>query len=236
MSKLKLQTRTELDTQKGQERLREIQEGKKLATRVDLLRKTVADEERSLEQFRLTTVEAIHKEIDAQVIEKARLVNEIVHLHEERAALLVPLDAKWAEVRATEAVVALGREEVAQASERLSADKIALEGAKLAVQLDFERVADDREHVNKLLADATRMNTDAATELMKARTESRTMTSNAQAIEAAALKKERGVNLMAGFVNQRRLQNEKEANRLTEERTRLRDAWATLERTQQRLK
>ncbi len=80
------------------------------------------------------------------------------------------------------------------------------------------------------------MNTDAATELMKARTESRTMTSNAQAIEAAALKKERGVNLMAGFVNQRRSQNEKESNRLTEERTRLRDAWATLERTQQRLK
>ena len=77
---------------------KEIDEGLKLAKRVDGLRKTVASEEQSLEKFRASTVANIKAEITPLEEKRDSLKKEVEELQRTRAELLLPLDEAWEEV------------------------------------------------------------------------------------------------------------------------------------------
>lgn len=96
---MKLLSKNEIHQKKSLERKSEIDEGAKLARRIDGLRKTLADEELRLYTFRDESVKLVKSEIDSFVHEKTALCDEIHVLRLEREELRIPLDAEWTRIR-----------------------------------------------------------------------------------------------------------------------------------------
>lgn len=96
---MKLLPRLEITKAKSDERRREVEEGRKLSERVDVLRETVASEEQSLATFRAKTIEVIHSEIVAESKKRDELKVEVDNLLQVRNELLKPLDDEWEATR-----------------------------------------------------------------------------------------------------------------------------------------
>ena len=77
---------------------KDIDEGVKLAKRIDGLRETLADEEQSLDKFRVAQIEGIKAETAPLEEYLGGLKKEIEELERTRAQLLIPLDEEWDKV------------------------------------------------------------------------------------------------------------------------------------------
>ncbi len=236
MSRVKLLSKREIDVRKAQDRQREIAEGTKLAHRVDGLRELAADEEKSLNDFRIKTLTAINEETTPLFKERDELLNELVALRDERKGLLKPLDDEWLKVRAVSKDLDKESEVLAQEKAQL---KLAI-GANIQREkentIETERLADTEERVKELLVKIDRMNKDAATDLMNARATAKQIVSNAQAFEASITLREKRATMLEELVEQRRKENDIVTRNNDAERVRIRDAYATLERTKKQIK
>lgn len=88
---IKLLQKREIDIAKGRDRQLEVQEGLKLARRVDGLRETQAQEEKSLELFRQNTVANINTEIEKESVKLEALKADVFALEDRRRNALVPV-------------------------------------------------------------------------------------------------------------------------------------------------
>lgn len=95
---IRLLPKTEIDKRKSEEQRQAINEGLKVAERVDTLREIAASEETALEKYRTETLRDIQSDVNARHHEKEALEREIQELHREKKELLIPLDARWKEV------------------------------------------------------------------------------------------------------------------------------------------
>ncbi len=82
---VKLLTKKDITSLKNKERQNEIQEGVKLASRVDNLRVIQAEEEASLMAFRKKTVAAIKGDIDEELFKRDTLRSEVAELEQKQA-------------------------------------------------------------------------------------------------------------------------------------------------------
>jgi len=89
-----LPKKIDLDAARAKEMKSQIDDGLALAQRVDLLRKTVQDEEKRLKDFRENSVSTILTEIEELKIKKADIVGEIETLERIQNSLLLPDVAK----------------------------------------------------------------------------------------------------------------------------------------------
>jgi hypothetical protein len=96
---MRLLTKSEINTKKVADKRREIDEGVKLARRVDNLREVAAQEEVALEKFRKETLKKIHKQTAEAQLELDELRTEVICLKKERRDALKPLDKEWAALR-----------------------------------------------------------------------------------------------------------------------------------------
>jgi hypothetical protein len=117
---MRLLPKSEIHKLKAEAQKQSIDEGVKLAKRVDRLREVASEEEASLARFRTETLASINKDIVELDEQKSTLTGEIKHLFEVRNELLVPLDAEW--------------DKVSEEKERLVKQQEALEGAKTALE------------------------------------------------------------------------------------------------------
>jgi septal ring factor EnvC (AmiA/AmiB activator) len=92
----------EVDVAKARDRQREVNEGAKLAKRVDRLRELVAIEDAALKKFRAETLKTIHDEIEKATADRNSLIGEVQRLKKERRELQKPLDEEWDKVRELE--------------------------------------------------------------------------------------------------------------------------------------
>lgn len=95
---MRLLPKSEILEAKNLDRKIEIDEGAKLAGKIDLLRKTVAEEEQNLSKFRLESLKTLREEMGALKEQRDDLEKDIEGLKETRKLLQVPLDAEWEEV------------------------------------------------------------------------------------------------------------------------------------------
>lgn len=93
---MKLLSRTELQKTKGEERRREIEEGVKLARRIDGMRSSIASEENNLEKYRAASVALTLDEIDDVLAKQHLAEQDLVIARAEAARLRQPLDSEWA--------------------------------------------------------------------------------------------------------------------------------------------
>lgn len=92
---MRLLKKKEIDKLKAADRKREIDEGIKLATRVDGLRQLAASEETQLETFRVETLKSIHEETAEAIIKRDTLTKEVAELEDRKKVALEPLTEAW---------------------------------------------------------------------------------------------------------------------------------------------
>jgi len=98
---MKLLDKKTIVTTKALERQKEVEEGLKLARKVDTLRNTASKEEANLAKFRTETLKTIQSQIDAKILEDKKLDESISRKREERLKLEAPIDLtnEWKEVK-----------------------------------------------------------------------------------------------------------------------------------------
>lgn len=92
---MRLLTKKDINQTNAIKRTQEIDEGKKLARRIDALRETLLNEESALEKFRCETIKNIQLEIEQFDQKKTELIKEVEELSIKREELLAPLTSEW---------------------------------------------------------------------------------------------------------------------------------------------
>lgn len=95
---MRLLPKSEINIRQAQQKRAEIDEGVKLATRVDNLREIAAQEEASLASFRNTTLKAIAQEIKKAETERTQVLKEVIDLRKELAEGTKQLDTRRADL------------------------------------------------------------------------------------------------------------------------------------------
>lgn len=144
---MKLLTKTETRTAFTDQRKLDIDEGKKLATRVDVLRETLSREEQNLEKFRSETVKTIHQEIKTLNDQKETLRKEVKELAEQRRELLIPLTAAWKEIE-------IEKENIKNEHERLDKRIQTIESLEERASIHLAGVEHTKKHIELCEEDA----------------------------------------------------------------------------------
>lgn len=102
---MKLLTKSTVATEQAREKKSQIDEGLRIATKIDAMRQALADLESQYAKFAAGTKTEMER-ITAGLVEQIKSLNiEIAILELRRKALLEPLDAKWNEVLVKEQIL-----------------------------------------------------------------------------------------------------------------------------------
>lgn len=112
---MRLLSKREIDTARVADTKRQYDEGKKLATRVDVLRETTVREEANLKKVREKSVAELYAEINPLIEKREALLKEVVHLEERKKEALTSLEVR--EERLTQAIAAFTQERLAFATQ-----------------------------------------------------------------------------------------------------------------------
>ena len=130
---------------------KDIDEGVKLAKRIDGLRETLADEEQSLDKFRVAQIEGIKAETAPLEEYLGGLKKEIEELERTRAQLLIPLDEEWDKVNKLKEELKQKEHEVGEVQKATKKDKDeAREELRTAKDAKKQAVFCEKEAENKL--------------------------------------------------------------------------------------
>lgn len=182
---MRLLPKSEIDKSKSLDRQKEIDEGMKLAKRVDSLREIHAQEEASLATFRDKTLKLIQAEIEDKTSERDSLITEVRDLETRREIALRPLDVEWRDLhRYSDELVKLA-EQMASEKEMLVKREEVISDIEEILEIDKERTDDDRMRVTKALQEAEKNRLDTKEELAEARniTYTETLKADLKAVE-----------------------------------------------------
>lgn len=167
---MKLLTKQEISTSKAKERKMEIDEGVKLAKRVDSLREKSAEEEVRLSKFRTESLNKLHKDIDGTMAELDEWVRKVDEAKAQREYLLKPLDEKWDELHQKEedlrkresdcdSTIATFEEKIRAieiTEKELTLERQKLSNKEASIDVRLNELEDDRVNVRHELEEATR--------------------------------------------------------------------------------
>jgi len=233
---MKLLTKSEQSKAKATEKQKEIQEGLKLAKKVDALREISAQEDKALKEFRKNTLAEIAKETLKESKKLDALKDEVKELEERKLEALKPLEA---ELRAIEDKTATLNELIANFNTR--GEKIAKLEAdvekrvkevsvqEIHVQTIKSQALDNFKESDTLVQEAVNNSRLAREVLDKAKQEAEELINNAEFKEKSIINREKAV-----FVKEEELRK-KEID-LAKQESALKDKYETLERSIKRLK
>jgi len=92
---MRLLDKKDIDKARSEEKRLAIDQGARIAKRVDDLRETHGREEESLRKFREETIKGIHLETNALLDKKSSLEIEVSDLEIRKEEALKPLDSEW---------------------------------------------------------------------------------------------------------------------------------------------
>ena len=97
---IRLLPKYEIDKKLAEEQRQKMEEGMKIADRVDTLRETLASEEQSFEKYRVESLKEIQNEIHLKIHERDVLVDEVVRLEQRKKEAERPVDLveEWQKV------------------------------------------------------------------------------------------------------------------------------------------
>lgn len=172
---MKLLPKSDILAAKASEQRQRIDEGARIARKVDAVRETLLTEERKLEEFRRKKVAEVDAQLSKLRGQRDALAGEVANLARQRKEMLKPLDREWAEVtRAKEkakhdtenAQAALGeaRREAKEAKDAIreagdALSRALLKEEKWREKLESACVADDA--AQERLRSATEVHEDA---------------------------------------------------------------------------
>lgn len=233
---MKLLAKSDISKAKSVDRQREIDEGLKLATKVDALREISAQEEASLAKFRTETLWVIASEILSETTKRDELKAEVQVLEDRKVEALKPLTEELNKI-------AVGKEHLAEVKstldsrqERIQEKERNLEQreqgiAKLEKDISYtqEDISRRLQNAGTLESNAERLHRDANDTLEDARIQATATLATAAQRETWVAEREK-----ASSAKEEELRT-KEID-LAKEWSRLKDREATLERNIKRNK
>lgn len=233
---MRLLPKSAINKAKALDRQREIDEGKKLATRVDKLRELSAIEEKNLMAFREKTMEAIQAEIRPLIDKRDTLLKDIKDRTTQRNILLIPLDAKWEEVNKAQALCNDWHKELDTRQSEVATSREGL--FREAKELEVKRVSisNNEERVKELIFQALNMEEEAKEVLARARNDANVIQLNASIREIELKQREVALSYKEVDVKNSNEYNISVHNDNVAESIRLADMRATLERAIKRNK
>ena len=233
---MKLLSKQDISTLKTNERKMEIDEGVKLAQRVDKLRELSSIEQAKLSKFLDESLANVHLKIDESIVEHNDWLNKIESAKEQREILLQPLTVEW--------------EEVNNAKEQLKQDRTVYEDSlsKLLTinaenitqkeeldlenkRLDYERgsIAQIREEANADKEEAKRMFKTSRESAQQVKVAKEKTIKQLTQRELDVKNREREVELADGY-------NKRKETELINAEKAINDKYITLMRTQSRIR
>lgn len=174
---MRLLPKSEVVKAKAAAQKRDIDEGVKIARRVDNLREVAAQEEESLEKFRREAVAKIHADIEKAQSELGTLQKEIRDTKRDREQDKRKREAEWQAIaKAQEALVKQGEEANAKTATADEAERGARRAVKQAADYLARAATKDGEAHNRLV------------EATRARKEAKAALANSEKVEAKTLK------------------------------------------------
>lgn len=215
---------------------RQIDEGIRIAKKVDALRETKQEEEQNLDRFREENIRRVQIEIDAKIRERDELRREVENLHGERLRLIAPLDEEWAKVNEKSAELEQIGIKLAEIDASLLERGKVLEGLEKEKNDALERAKSKEERATKALEKATHTQQEADERYTS-------LVGQANKVLEEATKREKGVEQreinadMFEFrlKDKERSQQAKEEE-LTMREVQLQEGWKNLQQTAERLK
>lgn len=122
----------------------EINEGAKLARKVDSLRETAAAEESRLSKFRIESVKKTNEDIDALVKRRVVLEKEVDHLKEQKRILRIPLDEEWTLATNSAESSRLEEERLNKKLKDLESREIKIDERERGLIIEESRVEDEK--------------------------------------------------------------------------------------------
>lgn len=219
-----------IHTANAEARRKDIDEGAKLAKRIDGLRETLADEEASLEKFRVATTANIKAEIAPLEEKLGGLKKEVGELERTRAQLLIPLDAEWEKVEAEKAIIEQQKHDVGEIQKQAEQDKSEAAELLKTAQQKAQQATYNEEETERTLGKARQDRTDAARTLEQARLQKiRTEREHAAKLHPLTVREQR-CEKKEEWVKIKEQEIREEKSKIAKEWRLLRDRQATLER------
>jgi hypothetical protein len=234
---MRLLPKSEVSVAKAAEKKRDIDEGLKLARRIDNLRELTATEDAIFRKFRNETIAKIHEETTKEQNKLDTLKGEVKVYERRKEEAQKPLDEEW--IKVAEAKSELDRrrevanetESLLDSRERDTGDTLKRANSTLARAKTREGMANDRlQDADRTLVDAKLVNEKALR--LKERVDEHRQKVDKELLhrDAMASSRERSVTIREEAATVREKNNRDETIRLADMR-------ATLEReTQRRLK
>lgn len=235
MSKFRLLTKREIDVAKAKDRQREIDEGAKLARRVNSLRELAATEETGLDDLRRRQLTNLQADIEPKISELESLKTEIRGLENKRRALLEPLDQKERDLEAREETLDKRDEELSQKEVHL---KLAISAnIQRERQDDIERgrIEDERAKGIIFLSDADSKLRKADSIVQDARNQAAAIFVEAELKNNEVIEREKSADIRELALTEREKMNKTKEKDLRNRERVLRDRYETLIRNQKRL-
>ncbi len=197
---LKLLAKSEIAKAKSVDRQREVDEGMKLAKRVDALRETAVQEEASLEKYRSQTIGRIQEEVVAEAAKRDALRDEVRVLAERREGLLVPLTAEWdkiaaekSEILESKAVLIGMQSGLKQLDEDVSYRQEEVAKREKAASYTHDDARERLAKADTLKVEAERMHREADAVLQETRNTAQTILVQAELREVEVTKREKAL-------------------------------------------
>lgn len=232
---MKLLSKTDIQLTKAAERKREVDEGAKLARKVDALRELAAKEQTNLTVFREASIKQVKKEIQDAIEEKNVLLNEIELLKEQRKALQKPLDKEWERLEKEKVKLEVLKEDLSLRKIQIVGSERDLKTLKKEIEVQCKALDKERDQVKSLINQAESIkveahvihkNTTARSEKLQLLQDEREQSVKER--EAMVAVREREI-----VIHEEHLATEQEE--INNEKIRLADQRATLERAFERI-
>lgn len=222
--------------QKAKVQTREIQEGMKLANRVDGLRELYSKTEQELETYRTATLASIGKEITELEGKKTKLEIDFRNLKSQYESMLSEIPTKRTELSEFEKSLTSWEKKLAGREERAELLEIDVAEALVKAKDSKLRTEDNERITTNLLIQANQTKQEAEQTLLTARKVEERAYSDKKDFEAAAILREYSITSKEKelLIMETDLMKQKKA--LEKEKIRLQDQRETLQRSLERIK
>lgn len=218
----------------NQKRL-DIDNGLKLARKVDNLRETVLEEENRYNLFKEETIKIIQQDINNKIFEKESLQVEIKKLEEQRKSLMIPLDKEWGNVNSSKQSLQTEKD-ILTSDQKVLNEKIRQVEEDNKNFLSKQKLLDKKIKENQDKLDITNKNLKLSEEtLEKSKTESETRLKGCAEKEKQLLDQENILNVYAQTLEIKENKIKEEEQEIINEKIRLADQRGILERAMSRL-
>ena len=227
---MKLLPKTKAASLKTESRKLDIDEGVKLAKTVDALRQAKATEEANLAKFRDQSLQLVKTQINTLITEKDDLVRQKESLVYEVELLQKTIDAKWNDAVQKNTVLNTLKNILEDKIQFISETEQEIKRKSADIALEHERIADFKEEQMKTLSSIEKKEEETQQILSETQRERELIIQSLSQRETAFNQKQRDLEYFERDLKGQLEQMDRDRKEIINEKVRLKDREATLER------